>query len=254
MDWKKAGAGILHGTRDKQNGWKHFTKAEEWDAFRKAHPGPQKGSKEAEDERPLPDFDFSKHELLIVWAGTMTRELDIVSVRPGVVEMHERELFKEGEHVAHSKGSATYEILALPRTGKPVTVKWSSDPPPWKLVSHGLLSDIEEMKSGWAHLRDASAYEEFRRKHVRVTSRSKREHKTEPLPDFDFAKGELVIAWGGTMYRFAEILCVQDGVVFAQETRPSFNENEVARMLHTGAYSMISVPRGGKPLEVRWAR
>ncbi|GEM_PF-5834442 len=254
MDWKKAGAGILCGTEEKKNGWKHFTASADWEAFRKAHPGPEKGSKMAEDYRPLPDFDFAKHELLLVWAGTMARELEIVSMRPGVVEVFERMPSSNEDHMARMWGAGTYLMLALPRSGKAVTVKWAPDPPAWKLVSYGLLSAIEDGKSDWIHLRDAAAYDAFRKKHVRITSRSKREQTSEPLPEFDLSKFELVAVWGGTMYRTVEVLTVQDGVVVAQESYPSFNENEAARMVNAGSYVLVSVPRTRSSYKIRWAK
>lgn len=124
----------------------------------------------------------------------------------------------------------------------------------WKSVEQGLLTGIEDKKSGWRHFADAAAYDEFRKTHSGVEGRGKRDAHSVPLPDFDFSKAELVIVWVGTMYRTLEIVSVKPGIVEARETMPSFNEDEAQRMVNVGNCERISLPRTGKPVEVRWVK
>ena len=124
----------------------------------------------------------------------------------------------------------------------------------WKSAGSGLLTGIEDKRCGWKHFRDAAVYDEFRKTHSDVEGRGKRDAHGVPLPDFDFSQRELVIVWAGTMYRTLEIVSVKPGVIEARETMPSFNEDEAQRMLGAGNCEMISVPRTGKPVEVRWRK
>jgi len=116
------------------------------------------------------------------------------------------------------------------------------------------MSGIEDKKRGGAHFREAAAYDEFRKSHARVVGTSKLDTRSEPLPDFDFASRELVLVWGGTMARSVEIVAVRDGIVEAKEILPNYDEEMVARMINVGTYKAISIPRGAKPVEVRWVR
>jgi len=120
----------------------------------------------------------------------------------------------------------------------------------WTQVEAGVLTGIADRQHGSAWFGDAASWDAFRAGH-RKASGSKRETKSEPLRDLDFATHDYVVVWGGTMYRTLEVEAAGDGLV-VRESRPEWEER-AARIVGAGTYRLLALPKTGLPVAIQWS-
>jgi hypothetical protein len=122
---ESVGSGLIGGIEDGRRGGAHLRDREAYEQFRAKHHRVEGRGKRDAHSAPLPDFDFTKQDLVIVWSGTMYRPVEIVSIGQDAVEAREeRPEFNESA-AARMHAVGCYRMIAIPKADKTLEIRWA---------------------------------------------------------------------------------------------------------------------------------
>lgn len=120
---EKVGTGLVTGIEDFKRGSVHIRDQAAYDAFRRDHERVVGRDKRDMHGEPLPDFDFTNRDLVIVWTGSMYRTLEIVSIGSEITARETLPSYDENA-VARMVNVGCYEMISIPKSDKPIGVRW----------------------------------------------------------------------------------------------------------------------------------
>jgi hypothetical protein len=115
-------AGTVTGLKEMERGWLRFATQREYDEFRKEHHGVSGHKMGQTKSVPLPDFDFTDNDLIIVWSARTVNILEVKELSVKEIVIHEDE--PEHAEAICQMVFAGYYLMFQTSHDNPTTVRW----------------------------------------------------------------------------------------------------------------------------------
>ena len=119
---EKINGGTITGLKEMERGWLKFSNQKEYDEFRKEHHGVSGHKMGQTKSVPLPDFDFTNHDLIIVWASRTVNILEVKELSDKEIVI--REDVPEYADAIAQMVFAGYYLMFRTSQGSSTKVRW----------------------------------------------------------------------------------------------------------------------------------